>query len=71
MHPIREYCENKGITQKAFAQRVGLSEGFISQLVRGREFCGRAAGLQIVEECGGAISLEALLTWKPAVRAAS
>jgi len=63
MHPIKHYCEKHGITQRSFAGQVGLSEGFVSQLVHGRERCGREAGLQIVARSGGEISLERLLTW--------
>ncbi len=63
MHPIRRYCERHGITQLAFARQVGLSAPFISQLVRGRQKCGRDAGLQIIARVGGEISLERLLTW--------
>lgn len=63
MHPILAYCEKHGLTQREFAKQVALSEPFVSQLIRGRERCGRNAGLKIVSRTGGEVSLERLLTW--------
>lgn len=62
-HPIQTYCKEHGLTQKAFADQVGLSEGFISALIRGRDRCGRNAALKIVGATDGAIDLEELLVW--------
>lgn len=44
---------------------MGLSPGFISQLISGSERCGRIAALRIVEKTGGEIQLAELLTWDP------
>jgi len=55
------------MTQRAFAELVGFSDGFISQLINGHDRCGRNAALQIVERTRGAITLERILTWKPQV----
>jgi len=63
-HPIRSYCVERNLRQREFAKTVGLSEGFISQLILGRERCGRDAALSIVEKTGGEIDLTELLTWK-------
>ncbi len=71
MHPIQRYCKERGITQRAFAEQAGLSEGFISQLISGRDRCGRNAGLQIVAFTDSEISLEELLTWNRILKAAS
>lgn len=72
MHPIRRYCEQRKIRQRVFAELVGLSEGFVSQLITGRERCGRDAGLKIVQRTGGAIELVELLSWdRSETRAAS
>lgn len=65
MHPIKRYCEKHGLNQKEFADAMGLSAGFVSQLITGREKCGRRAGLKIVQRCGGEITLQELLTWEP------
>ena len=72
MHPIRRYCEEHDITQREFAEQVGLSDPFISQLISGRDKCGRNAALQMVAETDGEISLEELQTWNTdGIRAAS
>jgi len=63
MHPIKRYCEAHSLTQRVFAARVGLSPSFISQLVLGREHCGRVAGMRIVAATDGEIDLAELLTW--------
>ena len=65
MHPIKRYCEKRGLSQREFADQVGLSEGFISQLIRGHEVCGRQAALQIHDKTHGAVGLEELLKWEP------
>jgi len=64
-HPIKRYCVARRIKQREFARVVGLSEGFISQLILGHEKCGRESALLIVERTGGVIRLEELLTWAP------
>ncbi len=64
-HPIRRYCEKKSITQQEFADTVGLSGPFISQLISGRDVCGRTAALAIFQKTGGEITLAELLTWEP------
>jgi plasmid maintenance system antidote protein VapI len=72
MHPIQRFLEQEKRTQRAFAREAGLSEGFVSQLVRGHERCGRDAALRIVAASDGAIDLAELLTWEPEqARAAS
>lgn len=63
-HPIKRYCKANQMSQREFARAVGLSEGFVSQLVNGHEKCGREAALQIEERTGGRIRLRELLTWR-------
>lgn len=63
-HPIRRYCLERNISQRDFAAVVGLTEGFISQLVHGHEVCGRSAAIEIVKKTGGEIRLEELITWE-------
>ena len=63
-HPIRRYCDDRELTQRAFADIVGFTEGFISQMIRGHDVCGRNAAIQIVKKTGGEIRLEELLTWE-------
>ena len=64
IHPIRVYCDERGITQTEFADLVGFSIGFVSQLICGSEVCGRSAALQIVDKTNGEIDLGALIRWK-------
>lgn len=66
-HPIRRYCTEHGISQKEFAEKVSLSAAFVSQLVNGREVCGRVSALQIIEKTEGEVGLEELLRWKPEI----
>lgn len=74
MHPIKRYCEGNQISQRAFARLTVLSEGYVSQLISGRDSIGKQAALRIVSKTGGEITLAELLTWTPdesSVRAAS
>ena len=64
VHPIRLYCLQRGLTQTEFAELVGFSVGFISQLICGNEVCGRSAALQIEDKTNDEIKLEALIRWK-------
>ena len=74
MHPIRRYCDEhpspvrvgKSMNQREFAELVGLSQAFISQLISGRDRCGRNAGMVICDKTSGGIGLEELLTWEAA-----
>ena len=63
-HPIRRYCQDRELTQRDFADLVGLSEGYVSQMIAGHYECGKNAALQIVTKTGGKIQLEELLTWE-------
>jgi len=58
---LTEYLRQNGITQAAFAQRIGMSQAGLSKVCNGR--CGisleRAA--KIHRETGGAVTYESLL----------
>lgn len=65
-HPLRTLRTKLGLTQAAFAARVGMNAVYISQVETGVERLGRNAGLAIVDEfreamLGAGISLEDLL----------
>lgn len=64
LHPIRAFCTDKAITQRAFADTVGMTEGFISQLITGRERCGRNAALAIQTATGGVITVSDLFEYE-------
>lgn len=61
-HPIKRLCRARGITQKAVAEEVGYTPTFISDLIHGREKCGREAALRFWRTYG--LDLEELLTWE-------
>ncbi len=65
MHPIKVYCERHGITQAEFAQRVGLSAAYVSQVSRGIEHMGREAAQKIVAATDGELTFDALFGWRP------
>ncbi len=65
VHPIKRYCEKRGLLQKEFAEVVGYTEGFISQLILGREVCGRLAAITISQKTGGELTIPELITWEP------
>jgi DNA-binding transcriptional regulator YdaS (Cro superfamily) len=65
VHPIRRYCRDRAISERAFAETCGLSSAYISQICTGKAKPGREAALTIVMKTGGAIRIEDLLTWSP------
>lgn len=56
---LREYFEQTGETQSAFAERLGLSQGYVSHLVAG----GRLPSLEVALRVAAAadIPVESLL----------
>jgi transcriptional regulator with XRE-family HTH domain len=60
-HPIRRFCRAHEWSQADVALEAGLSEGYVSQLVNGRERCGASAALRIAAATG--IPVEELLAW--------
>ena len=71
IHPIRRYCRKHDITQSEFAGRCGLSNGYISQLISGRELCGAAGSISISRASDGEISIEELILWGAEQRGAA
>lgn len=65
MHPIKVYCERHGLTQAEFAERIGLSAAYVSQVIRGVERMGREAAEKIVAATGGELTFDALFGWRP------
>jgi DNA-binding transcriptional regulator YdaS (Cro superfamily) len=50
------YLARKGISQKEFAKRAGLSTGTVSLLVRGRVWISREAALAIAQATKGKVT---------------
>ncbi len=65
VHPIKRYCVKRGLLQREFADVVGYTEGFISQLILSQQVCGRLAAKTISEKTGGEISIAELIVWEP------
>ena len=65
MHPIKRYCTEHEISQRAFAGICGLTPAYISQMVNGHVTPGRIAGETIVRVTGGEIRLSELFSWEP------
>ncbi len=66
MHPIRKYLERLGISQREFARRAGVKPSSLNDVIQGRSHLGRENALNVVRITGGEVTLEELLTWKPA-----
>ncbi len=69
MHPIKAYCERHELTQADFAERVGLSAAYVSQVIRGVERMGREAAEKIVAATDGELTFDALFGWRPEIAA--
>jgi transcriptional regulator with XRE-family HTH domain len=53
---LKIYLDRKGITQKEFAKRAGLSRGTVSLLVRGQVWISRKAALAIAQATKGKVT---------------
>jgi transcriptional regulator with XRE-family HTH domain len=68
---ILELRKNLGLSQEAFAARVGLrSKGHLSQIERGETTCSIDVALAIEEMSGGTIAADSLCPDVAKVRAA-
>lgn len=68
MHP-RAYMDEKGLTARAFAELVGISDAQMSRILRGESAASFDTAMKIFEVSEGAISLpeiHALKTKEPA-----
>ena len=61
LHPVKKWLTVKEETQQALAERAGLSEGYLSNIIRGKTRCGAAAARKIVDATDGGICFEDLL----------
>jgi len=53
---LEEWIEKEGITQKAFAEKIGVTEGFVSHLIKGR----RTPSAALIQKIEGATKFEVL-----------
>ncbi len=66
MHPLAQYLESNGETQRAFAKRAGVDRSVINKVLQGhrRRFSADAA-MAIESATNGVVSLKIILTWRP------
>lgn len=60
MHPIKKYCEDKGLTQKQFAELAGLHYQEISNFINGVKSPGKSAADKIARASRGEITFRDL-----------
>ena len=61
MEQLSTYLSNNGISQRAFAKRVGIDQSVISRFARGEARPSLDVALNIEKETGGAVPCE---SWK-------
>lgn len=70
MSIITEHRKRAGLTQSAFAERVGVSQSFLSEIEAGTKRPGLRVAIAIARETGGAVPVEAWASWVPSATAA-
>lgn len=61
MTALANYLKKSGITQRAFAEKVGVSDSYISEIVNGTKSPGLRLALRIATATGGVVSVASLL----------
>lgn len=64
-HPLKAYLNETETTETAFAERVGTTASYISQIVISHRHPGRALAKKIEDATGGLVKAADLLTWEP------
>ena len=62
MEKLREYLCNAGVTQRAFAETVGLSRSHLNEIISGRKRPSLDLAFAIARATSGTVSVEA---WEP------
>lgn len=62
-NPIRHYCDQHNLTLKEFAEGIGRSEGYVCDVVNGREVCSGDLARRCFKRYG--IPIADLLLWEP------
>lgn len=60
MTALADYLDQAGVTQRAFAKKVGVSPSYICEIVKGTKSPGLKLALRIVAATGGVVSVGAL-----------
>lgn len=62
MKTLAEYLTEHAITQRAFAERLGVSRGHMSEIVSRAKSPSLQLALRIVAETGGSVHVSSLLS---------
>ena len=55
---LGEWLRAERKTQETFAEEIGMSQSYISQLIAGMKWPSRETARKIVEKTGGAVTLQ-------------
>lgn len=65
MHPLKAYLRETKTTEGAFAEKLGTTSSYVSQIICAQRWPSRSLADQIEEATGGLVKAADLLTWKP------
>lgn len=57
---IRDYLKRHGLSQREFADSLGVTQGAVSQWIRGTTGIGQATAAEIIRVTGGEVSVSDL-----------
>lgn len=62
MQTLADYIKQSGLTQDAFARRVGISQSYLNDIAKGRKTPSLPVALRIATASGGVVSVASLVT---------
>lgn len=65
MHPLKAYLKETETTEADFAEKLGTSSSYISQIICAQRWPSRGLADQIQRATGGLVKAADVLTWKP------
>jgi hypothetical protein len=64
-HPLKAYLVETETTESDFADKVGTTASYVSQIITAHRWPGRALANKIETATGGLVKAADVLTWKP------
>lgn len=64
-HPLKAYLKETETTEATFAEKVGTTSSYVSQIVTAHRWPSRDLAIAIEKATGGLVKAADLLTWKP------
>lgn len=61
MMDLSTYLEKTGTSQRAFAEKVGISPSFLNEIAKGTKAPSLAVAIKITEAAEGAVSMSSLV----------